>query len=228
MKTTLSRSALRRAFTLVEILIVLAIIAMLLFLTIPGLTDVLKGSKLTSTADQIITDIGIARQTAIKESVPVEVRFYKFRNPDAKNAERFAAYQCFRLRQDLNSPSDYTADRVPVPVFEKIRVIPQGVVLVDAKQWSPLIADEDMHKDRGRIRGVIPGEMDTEATYYSFVINPEGETSLDRSGAKQWYITLVTESEYQKVSDPVALKPNNFITLQVDPYTANVRRYQPN
>ncbi len=230
MKTTFTRPNLRRAraFTLVEILVVLAIIAMLLFMTVPGLTDVLKGSKLTGTADQIITDMGIARQTAIKENVPVEVRFYKYRNPDAKNQERFSAYQCYRLRQDLNTPSDYTADRVAVPVFEKVHTIPQGVVIVDAKQWSPVITDDGMHQDRERVRGLIPGERDTECTYFSFIITPEGETSLERSGAKQWYMTLVTETEYQKASDPVAIKPNNFITLQIDPFTANVRRYQPN
>jgi uncharacterized protein (TIGR02596 family) len=229
MKSSFSRtpSTLRKAFTLVEILIVLAIIAMLLFFTVPGLTDVLKGSKLTSTADQIIQDIGLARQTAIREGVPVEVRFYKFRNPDAQNEERFAAYQCYRLRQDLNTPSDYTADRVSVPVFEKLKFIPAGVTLVDADQWSPLIASEKMHNDRERVRGLVPGEKDTEAQYYSFIISAEGETNLDRSGAKQWYLSMVTEAEYRKAPNPMAIKPSNFITLQIDPYTANVRRYQP-
>ena len=41
-------------------------------------------------------------------------------------------------------------------------------------------------------------------------------------------VTLVTENEMQKAPNPAALRPNNFITLQVDPYTANIRRYQPN
>ncbi|HWB02346.1 MAG TPA: Verru_Chthon cassette protein D [Verrucomicrobiales bacterium] len=222
-----SRSPLR-AFTLVEILIVLALIAMLLFFTVPGLKDVLRGSKLTSTADQLVYDMGIARQTALKENVPVEFRFYKYRNPDARNEERFAAYQCYRLRQDLNKPSDYTAERIPVPVFEKVRFIPQGVVLVDSNQWSPVLTDEKMNQSRERVQGLVPGEMDTEALYYSFIINPEGETNLDRSGAKQWYLSLVTENEYQKAPNPAALRPGNFITLQIDPYTANMRRYQPN
>lgn len=218
----------RRGFTLVEVLIVLALVAMLLFFTVPGLKDVLKGSKLTSTADQIVNDFNLAKQTALKESVPVEVRFYKFRDPAARNEERFGAYQCFKLKQDMNSPSDYTKPRVAVPVFEKVKPIPQGVVLVEASQWSPLVTDEKVHQDRERVRGLIPGERDTEATYYSFVISPEGETSLDRSGAKQWYLTLVTEAEMQKAPNPMALRPNNFITLQVDPFTANIRRYQPN
>jgi uncharacterized protein (TIGR02596 family) len=215
----------RQAFTLVEILIVLAIVAMLLFYTVPGLKDVLRGSKLVTAADQIAADIGIARQTAIKEGVPVEVRFYKFRNPEAKGEERFAAYQCYRMRQDMNSPSDYTKERIALPVFEKLRFIPQGVVLAEVPEWSPLITDQKMKTDRERVFGLVSGERDTEAQYLSFTINPEGETNLDRSGANQWYISLVTEKDYHNAP---AIKPDNYIVLQVDPYTANVRRYQPN
>lgn len=218
----------RPGFTLVEVLIVLALIAMLLFMIVPGLKDVFRGSKLTSTADQIMGDLNLARQTAIKESLPVEVRFYKFSNPDTKNEERFAAYQCFRLAQDLNSPSDYTTKRVAKPIFEKVKSIAQGVTLVEAEQWSTLLTDDAVKQDRERVRGLVPGERDTEARYFSFIITPEGETNLDRSGAKQWYITLVNETDYQSAPNPAALKPKNFIMLQIDPYTANVRRYQPN
>jgi uncharacterized protein (TIGR02596 family) len=228
MKTPFSTQPARpRGFTLVEILVVLALIALLLFFTVPGLKDVIKGSKLTSTADQIIADINLARQTAVKESMPIEVRFYKFRDPSIRGEERFGAYQCFRLAQDLNSPSDYTAKRVAKAVFEKVKLIPQGVVLVESKQWSTLLTDEDMKQDRERVRGLVPGERDTEARYFSFIITPEGETSLDRTGATQWYVSLVTEAEFQRAPDPAAMRPDNFITLQIDPYTANVRRYQP-
>jgi len=220
----------RRGFTLIEILIVIALIAMLLFLTVPGLKDVISGSKITAAADQIVGDLNLARQTALKDSVTVEVRFYKYSDPAARNEQRFAAYQCFRLVQDLNKPSDYTAERIARPLFEKVKTIPQGVVLVESEQWSPLLTDESLQKEdnRERVRGLIPGQRDTEAEYRSFVISAEGETSLDRKGAKQWYLTLVTEGEYQRAPNPAALRPDNFIMLQVDPYTANVRRYQPN
>jgi uncharacterized protein (TIGR02596 family) len=218
-----------RAFTLIEVLIVLTLIAMLLFFTVPGLKDVMKGSKLTSAADQIIGDLNLARQTAIKEGMPVEVRFYKFAGSGSSTTEeRFAAYQCFQLAQDLNEPSDYTSERIPKAVFEKVKVIPQGVVLVDSKKWSSLLTEDTMKQGSERVRGLVPGERDTEARYFSFIISPEGSTSLDQTGAKQWFITLVNESEYQKAANPEALKPKNFINIQVDPYTANTRRYQPN
>lgn len=225
---TRSLPSLRRGFTLVEVLVVLALIAMLLFFTVPGLRDVLRGNKLTATADQLIGDLTLARQTAVKESVPIEFRFYRYFDPQARE-ERFAAYQCFRLVQDLNNPSKYTEKRIAKPVFEKVKPIAAGVVVLDSEQWSPLLKGpgQDLDK-RERVKGLVPGEMDTEARYISFIITAEGETNLDRSGAKQWFFTLVNESEYQAAPDPAALRPKNFITLQLDPFTANVRRYQPN
>jgi len=224
------RSSLRpRGFTLIEVLIVLTLIAMLLFFTVPGLRDVLKGSKLTSAADQISGDLNLARQAAIKDGMPVEVRFYKFAGlGSSATEERFGAYQCYRLAQDLNKPSDYTTERIPKAVFEKVKFIPQGVVLVDSGKWSPLVSEDSIKQGTERVRGLVPGERETEASYFSFIISPEGETSLDHSGAKQWYLTFVNESEYQKAPNPEALKPKNFITIQVDPYTAHTRRYQPN
>jgi hypothetical protein len=109
-----------------------------------------------------------------------------------------------------------------------VKSSPQGIVLVDAEQWSPVLTDEEMKQERERVVGLVAGERDTEAEYRSFIISPEGQTNLDRTGAKQWYISIVTEAEFQRAPNPAALRPNNFITLQIDPYTANVRRYQPN
>lgn len=217
-----------RGFTLVEILVVLALIGMLLFLTVPGLKDVFKGSKLTTTADQIANDLSVARQLAIKENVPVEVRFYRFPDANAKNELRYAAYQCYSLRQDLNTPSDYTTERIARPVFEKMRYIPSGVVLLDSVQWSTVLSDAKVRKDTEIVRGLVPSEKETQAEYRSFIITAEGETSLDHSGSKQWYLTLVNEQEVQKAQNLESIKPNNFICLQIDPYTANTRRYQPN
>jgi uncharacterized protein (TIGR02596 family) len=219
---------LRRGFTLVEILIVLALIAMLMFFTVPGLKDVFRGSKLTSLADQLTSDLAIARQTAIRENVPVEVRFYKFHDVNNNNEERYLAYQCFTLRQDLNKPSDYTAERIARPVFEKIRYVPQGVILLDSVQWSSILSDAKIRKKTDIVRGVVPGEQETQVEYRSFIITPEGETNLDRSGAKHWYISLVNEIEVRKAANIEAIKPKNFVCLQIDPFTANVRRYQPN
>lgn len=217
-----------RGFTLVEVLVVLALIGMLLFMTVPGLKDVFKGSKLTSTADQFSNDLSLARQAAIKENTPVEVRFYKFHDVNAKNEERFAAYQFYSLRQDLNTPSDYTTERIAKPVLEKMRYIPAGVVLLDSVQWSTILTDAKIRKDTELVRGLVPGEKETQAEYRSFIITPEGETSLDRSGAKHWYLTMVNEQDVQKAQNIEAIKPSNFICLQIDPFTSNIRRYQPN
>ena len=230
MKTTSFPSLRRRTrgFTLVEVLVVLALIGMLLFMTVPGLKDVFKGSKLTATADQFANDLALARQAAIRENTPVEVRLYRFPDPNAKNEERFAAYQFYSLRQDLNTPSDYTTERIARPVLEKMRYIPAGVVMLESVQWSTILTDAKIRKDTELVRGLVPGAKETQAEYRAFIITPDGETSLERSGAKHWYLTMVNEQDVQKAQNLESIKPSNFICLQIDPFTANVRRYQPN
>jgi uncharacterized protein (TIGR02596 family) len=227
MKTT-AHPARPRGFTLVEVLVVLALIGMLMFFTVPGLKDVFRGSKITTTADQIADDMSIARQVAVKENVPVEVRFFKYPDPNNLGEERFSAYQCYRLKQDLNTPSDYTTKRIAVPIFEKMRYIPQGVVVLDSVEWSTILTDSKIRSDNDIVKGLIPGEKETQASFRSFIITAEGETSLDRTGVKQWFLTMVNEQELKKASGVESIKPANFITLLIDPYTAGVRRYQPN
>ena len=221
-------------FTLVEVLVVLALISLLMFFTVPGLKDVLKGSKLTQASDQIFQDMAIARQTAIKENVAVEVRFYKYPDPDSISSTQgepitYSAYQIFRLKQDAERPTQYAAPRIAIPVMPQIRKIPGGVALVDSAKWSPLLKNAIMMEKQENVMGLVVGQRDTPADYVSFIIGPDGETSLDKSGAQQWFITLVQEEELRRSSsNPENLQPNDFIMMQLDPFTANMRLYSPN
>lgn len=220
-------------FTLVEVLVVLALISMLMFFTVPGLRDVMKGSKLTQTSDQILQDLSIARQTAIKDNTAVEVRFYQFPDPDGVSGQNgepmtFGAYQIFKLKQDAERPTQYSAPRIPIAILPQIRRIPQGTALIDSPKWSPLLSNPNMVKKQETVLGLVAGQRDTQAQYVSFIISPDGETSLDKSGAQQWFITIVSDEEIRKAGQPDNMQPSNFIMMQVDPFTANMRIYQPN
>ena len=224
----------RSGFTLVEVLVVLALISMLMFFTVPGLRDVLKGSKLTQASDQLFQDLAVARQTAIKENMAVEVRFYQYPDPDAASGQNqepitFGAYQFFRLQQDAERPTQYSAPRVPIPVLPQVRKVPQGVALIDSAKWSPLLNNESMQKRQEIVMGLVSGQRDTPAQYVSFIISPDGETSLDKSGARQWFFTLVSDEELQRSQgNPDNMQPRDFMMLQIDPFTANLRLYAPN
>ena len=116
----------RRAFTLVEVLVVLAIISIIMFFSVPNLGGIIQGSKLTQAGDQLKYDLGIAQQTAVQLNLTVEVRFYQYKEPDQLSEDSdktYTAYQMFTLIPDSTKPSDPKAPRIQAP-FGKIKKLP--------------------------------------------------------------------------------------------------------
>ena len=66
----------RVGFTLVELLVVVAIIGVLSTFAIGGLRSISRASALTTTAQRVADQINLARQIATARNLPVEVRVY--------------------------------------------------------------------------------------------------------------------------------------------------------
>jgi prepilin-type N-terminal cleavage/methylation domain-containing protein len=64
-----------RAFTLLELLIVLAIIGLLAAVALPAMKGMQKSNVMTSASRQLVDDIALARQLAIKERTTVHILF---------------------------------------------------------------------------------------------------------------------------------------------------------
>ncbi|MCY1289724.1 Chthon cassette protein D [compost metagenome] len=58
-------------FTLIELMVTLAVLAILLGIAIPSFTDVTLGSKLRSQANELVAGAQLARSEAIKRNQPV-------------------------------------------------------------------------------------------------------------------------------------------------------------
>ena len=69
------RFATRRAFTLVELLVVISILGLLAALTVPALKNIGKSQSATSAAQQLLDDVGRARQLAISQHTTIYMVF---------------------------------------------------------------------------------------------------------------------------------------------------------
>lgn len=218
MKTKISSPArTKSAFTLVEILVVLVIIGIIAAFAAPAMNAVLKSSKMTTAADQIMRDLNLARQTAIKDNAPVEFRFYNISDPDQPGNEKaYRSYQAIRKVYDREDPLKFEVESVT-----EVRDLPDATIITDEQTFSSMISHP------GVTKGIVekaPGESKKVigANYVSFLFMTDGSTNLKNKGASElWFFTFVRETD-----DITGDEPPSFATIQVDPFTGKTRRYE--
>ncbi len=82
---TKSLERLQRGFTLMELMVVLAIVAIALSLAVPSLRDFMRNSRLTSASNDLLAALNLARSEAVKRQIamPGGVAVCATSNPDA-------------------------------------------------------------------------------------------------------------------------------------------------
>jgi len=202
-----------RGFSLVELLVVVAIIVLLAALATGGLNNVARSSKLANAAQRVGDQIALARQLAVSRNLPVEVRFYKLPDFDSTTGgpTLWRGMQLFI--------SDGTAtNAVSRPVF-----FPQRVIISANSAISPLLTTA-MGAEITPTNNV--GAYSTaNVQYKSFTIRPNGMLATSNS--------LVDANNFltlHQQNDPMGadgIKPANFITVQVNPITSKVTILRP-
>ena len=64
----------RHGFTLIELMVALALVALALGFGLSTLRDVISNNRIRSTAQQVLDAVQLARSEAVKRNVPVELR----------------------------------------------------------------------------------------------------------------------------------------------------------
>lgn len=209
------RRILTSAFTLVELLVVIAVIGMIVAIAVPAIEPMMKGSKVTTAADTLRFKLSEYRQRAIAENSPIEIRFLKFIDPSVPGKhDAFRGYIAgrFRPQKRENGSGEYIFE--PLDSMEKLA---EGLVFASLTEQSTIL-----HSDKAR-KGTHPFlvEGQNNLPYVSFSFRPDGSTDLPKRAGDIWCVTVLAE-RWDIEANP---NPDNFITLAIDAFNGSVRIY---
>jgi uncharacterized protein (TIGR02596 family) len=207
---------------MIEILVVVAIMAILMVMSAPTMSAAFKGSKLSQSTSDVSNFLHLAHQTAIKENKPVEVRFYKFANPEApiKNEELFQAYRMFVIRQK-SIGADGDEDEIEAVPEGPLKRMPNGTFMTNAGEMSTLLGTLVTTGSEEAVRGLVAGER-KKAEYRSFVFRPDGTANLPQDS--KWFVTVVSMEEKLKNREQ---SPDNYSCLMINPANGEIRPFTP-
>lgn len=197
-----------QGFSLVEMVVVVAIAALLFTFATPYTLGAIQAASLTSAGDSLLQKLSLAQQRAVTENKPVGVDLYYY-SKDGMTG-------CHAMQLISYDPVTSTAKPLEAPVYwsEGRAVLVDGVL-------SPIFTGTLAASDTGA--ATQPPFSDLEATFKRILFYPNGSTSL-RVPLRNAYLTFVSIQNYQeKMESP----PPNYYTVQVDPVTGRTRSYRP-
>ncbi len=204
------------AFTLVELLVVMAIMIILLALVLPATTSLMRSMNIGRAASMITDEMNFARQTALARNRDVEVRLYAFPSTVNNSQKQYRA-----IRTLLADGTDATKS---VPL-SRIKYLPDPIIISKDTTFSTIL-DYANSSRSGLVHTneTIPSSGSVE--YVSFLFRANGGTSLKPLSPPtgNWFITLYAENA---ALDGANGLPKNYFTAQIDPVTGRVRSYRP-
>lgn len=229
------------AFTLIELLVVIAIIAVIGGFATPALNSVLQGNALNQAVNTLDDTVAYARQHAITRNRSVEVRIYRFWDPEAAGepagsaaagldtappaigyAAPYRALQAFEIGDSANA----------IPVG-RLAFLPGATVFSLQPALSSLLGNTDSTKGPVKTTPAsgdidLPRGIAKNYEYIAFRIKPDGSTTLSPSGGASpggWFITghLLKDMKRAASSTP----PPNFFTWIIDPVSSSTKILRP-
>lgn len=189
-----------KAFTLVELLAVVAVLVLLLSFTVPSVNDSMTNLNLTTQGNALGDTLAQARQMAITQNREIELRLVNLaRTGTSSNpAEAKWLYQLWEIDSSNN---------VARPVSAAQRF---SEAIIISRDLSPLLTKLPELSTNFPPHGT--------QTYQAIRFRPNGRI-VDQFGTDN-YLSLTTRHE-------AGSTPRNFYTLQLNPMTGGARFYRP-
>ena len=210
-----------RAFTLIEMLVVVAIIAILLSLVVPAVVTLMQSSNLNKSAQLLTDELNFARQIALSQNRNVEVRFYKLPSPTNSQDLQFRAFRSLAAIGTSTTESPLST----------VRYLPAPIIISTATDSvTNIMVSTLLNAGNPNLSGLMTGTENLPVSgttpYISFFFRAtEGTNLAPITGTNSnWYLTLYSETAANITATGI---PANYFTAQVDPVTGRVLTYRP-
>lgn len=227
------------AFSLIELLVVIAVIALIVTIAVPATQSLLRSSALNTGIGQLSDAMSSARQHALTHSRAVEVRFYRYGDPETPGevvsdpkSGHFRAFQSF----------DRSDSGLWLPIGPVVR-LPDLTVMSMGERLSTIIGEDYASRvvDQAKVQSdpvnhvELPRKIGLQYEYIAFRFLPGGGTDLSPMGAAgkdsqggRWHITLHSRSDLPRTLPPAySVAPPNYATWMVDPLTGIGKVFRP-
>lgn len=197
-------SSSQRAFSLVEILVVMALAVTLMALASVGIAKILTSARVSQSGQMFMDTISLARQEAVRSNREVRVIFYKFPSQTGGDPH-WRGVQLTTVEETVDGRKD--------KVLSKLLTLPPGIIINESGTLSPLLSADST------ISGTQNVGDYSNVPYKGFRFRPGG--SLDHGVPPD--SNFLTLNELNDKASP----PTNYFTIQVNPVTGSVRSYRP-
>ncbi|MFZ2282108.1 MAG: Verru_Chthon cassette protein D [Prosthecobacter sp.] len=195
-------------FSLVELVIVVAIMVMLIAVATPYTLGALQSANLTSAGDTLMQKLAMAQQRSLTENRPVGLDFYYYTEDNVQG--------CHAIQMISYNPATNQVTQLEPPVYWN----KQSVVIVEGA-LSPMFSINQTPISTGQ--ATQNPFKSLNATYYRVIFYPNGSTSL-RVPLRTAYLTLISTKSYKA---DLSTAPPDYYTVQIDPVTGRGHSYRP-